>query len=50
VVESNVGRNDDVMRCFETGEGEALVWDDRGKQRRADESARSNCRRWSKTL
>ena len=34
-VEANVGRNDDVMKCFEAGEGEALGWDDRGKQRRA---------------
>jgi hypothetical protein len=34
-VEANVGRNDAVMKCFEAGEGEALGWDDRGKQRRA---------------
>lgn len=32
-VESSVGRDDDVMKYFEAGEGEALAWDDRGKQR-----------------
>ena len=32
-VESSVGRDDDAMKYFEAVKGEALAWDDRGKQR-----------------